>query len=197
MDIFDQILENLELERELGTRTVEMDRALLVPPKLAEKPGVRPSPAAANAVREDMRPLRSSAPPRSPASTEKACDVAFFTGKPLSAAGLEAMNKVFAALRKIKADIEVCINEERRAKVIVLLGSDALAKRAPQIRPVRGKWIDFGGVPAVMTFSPDFIFTHFQDGSPRMNVAKREMWDDIKSALSRLHQKNDLRTTKV
>ena len=106
MDIFDQILENLELERELGTRTVEMDRALLVPPKLAEKPGVRPSPAAANAVREDMRPLRPSAPPRSPASTEKACDVAFFTGKPLSAAGLEAMNKVFAALRKIKADIE-------------------------------------------------------------------------------------------
>ena len=196
MDIFDQILENLELERELGTRTVEIDRALLVPPK----------PAADSVDRALLSPPRQSGDtppnqvlqsPRTPAPAEKVCDVAFFTGKPLSAAGLEAMNKVFGALMKIKADIEMCINEERRAKVIVLLGSDALAKRAPQIRPVRGKWIEIGGVPAVMTFSPDFIFKHFQDGSPRMNIAKREMWDDIKSALSRLPPKPDLRTGQV
>ena len=57
MDIFDQILENLELERELGTRTVEIDRALLVPPTVEKAPKSEPEPA------------RKPAAPNPPAST--------------------------------------------------------------------------------------------------------------------------------
>jgi hypothetical protein len=94
------------------------------------------------------------------------------------------MEKIFAAIRKIKADAVICLNEERKARVYVLLGSDALKKRYPAAKAVRGGWVD--GEPAIMTFSPDFIFSHFQEGSPRMKDAKMDMWNDIKSAVARI-----------
>jgi hypothetical protein len=201
MDIFDQILENLELERDLGMRTVEIDRALLVPPSaVSAAPPPPPKPAAPASAPADTKvevPPPSSAgpvpvqepPAASPsraASPTPQCDVAFFTGRPLSPAGQEAMTKTFAAMRRIRPDTTIRLNEECSARVIVLLGSDALAKRLPAARPIRGAWVDVAGTPAIMTFSPDYIFTHFQDGSPNMNKAKLEMWNDIKLAVARL-----------
>ena len=195
MDIYDQILENLELERELGTRTVEIDRALLLPPQpQSETPTpqpetISPQPATPSPQPVEAAPVASvpSAPsPVAPVSSES-CDIAFVTGRPLSPAGMEAMEKTFAAMRQIKPDIQVALNENRKPRVIVLLGSDALKKLLPTARPVRGQWIQINGVPAVMTFSPDYIFSHFQAGSPRERQAKVDMWRDIKSALARLH----------
>ena len=206
MDIFDQILENLELERELGTRTVEIDRALLVPPTVEKAlkaepvpkaPAQAPNPPPAM-LRTETRNVQVSQPPPAPQSRPQAadsipvapkssapqCDIAFFTGRPLSPAGMEAMEKIFAAIRKIRSDVVICLNEERKAKVYVLLGSDALKKRYPAAKAVRGGWVD--GEPAIMTFSPDFIFSHFQEGSPRMRDAKMDMWNDIKSAVARI-----------
>ena len=204
MDIFDQILENLELERELGTRTVEIDRALLVPPTVEKAPKAEPAPKAAvpnppapvpqTETRKVQVPQTTQAPQSSPQAADSApaapkpsgslCDIAFFTGRPLSPAGMEAMEKIFAAIRKIRSDVVICLNEERKAKVYVLLGSDALKKRYPAAKAVRGGWVD--GEPAIMTFSPDFIFSHFQEGSPRMKDAKMDMWNDIKSAVARI-----------
>ena len=204
MDIFDQILENLELERELGTRTVEIDRALLVPPTVEKAPKAEPAQKAAvpnppvpmpqTETRNVQVPQTPQAPQFSPQAADSApvapktsglqCDIAFFTGRPLSLAGTEAMEKIFAAIRKIKSDAVICLNEEREAKVYVLLGSDALKQRYPAAKAVRGGWVD--GAPAMMTFSPDFIFSHFQEGSPRMKDAKMDMWNDIKSAVARI-----------
>ena len=189
MDIYDQILENLELERELGTRTVEIDRALLLPPNPAtDGTSVVPvqSPAARAAQSAtDGTSVVPVPPPAVPVSSES-CDIAFLTGRPLSPAGAEAMAKTFAAMKRIKPDIQVALNESRKSRVIVLLGSDALKKLLPTARPVRGKWIQLNGVPAMMTFSPDYIFSHFQVGSPHERQAKQEMWKDIKSAITRL-----------
>ena len=204
MDIFDQILENLELERELGTRTVEIDRALLAPPTVEKAPEAEPpqnaavpnspAPVPQTGTRKVQVPQTTQAPQSSPQAADSApaapkpsgplCDIAFFTGRPLSPAGTEAMEKIFAAIRKIKADAVICLNEERKAKVYVLLGSDALKQRYPTAKAVRGGWVD--GAPAMMTFSPDFIFSHFQEGSPRMRDAKMDMWNDIKSAVARI-----------
>ena len=204
MDIFDQILENLELERELGTRTVEIDRALLAPPTVEKAPEAEPAQKAAvpnspapvpqTGTRKVQVPQTPQAPQSIPQAADSApaapkpsgpmCDIAFFTGRPLSPAGKEAMEKIFAAIRKIKADAVICLNEERKARVYVLLGSDALKKRYPAAKAVRGGWVD--GEPAIMTFSPDFIFSHFQEGSPRMKDAKMDMWNDIKSAVARI-----------
>jgi hypothetical protein len=206
MDIFDQILENLELERELGTRTVEIDRALLVPPTVETAPKAEPAPKTAvpnppapvpqTETRKVQVPQTPHVPQSSPQAADSVpvapkpsgpqCDIAFFTGRPLSPAGQEAMTKTFAAMRRIRPDTTIRLNEECSARVIVLLGSDALAKRLPATRPIRGAWVDVAGTPAIMTFSPDYIFTHFQDGSPNMNKAKLEMWNDIKLAVARL-----------
>ena len=206
MDIYDQILENLELERELGTRTVEIDRALLLPPKpesasvaastsaaasasakaTADKPADKsetPTPQPVVTAPVASPPIAPS--PVAPVSSES-CDIAFLTGRPLSPAGAEAMAKTVAAMKRIKPDIQVSLNESRKSRVIVLLGSDALKKLLPTARPVRGQWIQINGVPAMMTFSPDYIFSHFQAGSPHERQAKVEMWEDIKSALARL-----------
>ena len=120
MDIFDQILENLELERELGTRTVEIDRALLVPPTVEKAPKAEPAPKAAvpnspapvpqTETRKVQVPQTTQAPQSSPQAADSVpvapkpsgpqCDIAFFTGRPLSPAGTEAMEKIFAAIRK-------------------------------------------------------------------------------------------------
>ena len=199
MDIYDQILENLELERELGTRTVEIDRALLLPPSDLPQPAsggvgsrrptdTQPAMPAAHAARPatDETSVAPVPPPAVPVSSES-CDIAFLTGRPLSPAGIEAMEKTFAAMRQIKPDIQVALNENRKPRMIVLLGSDALKKLLPTARPVRGQWIQINGVPAMMTFSPDYIFSHFQAGSPRERQAKVDMWRDVKSALARLH----------
>jgi len=196
MDIYDQILENLELERELGTRTVEIDRALLLPPKPESAPAVASASAEATAdkprtpipqpvVAASVASAPSAPSPAAPDPSES-CDISFLTGRPLSPAGAEAMVKTFAAMKRIKPDIQVALNESRKPRVIVLLGSDALKKLLPTARPVRGKWILLNGVPAMMTFSPDYIFSHFQAGSPHERKAKSEMWEDIKSAITRL-----------
>lgn len=211
MDIYDQILECLELERELGTRTVEIDRALLVPPKkevplqvaataeavdrTASEPRqeatarVETTPASVAAV-EAKRVVKSSPQDAQGAvdngGAECLCDIAFFTGRTLSDRGNEAMRKTFAAMQKIRPGISVRLNEQCKAKVVILLGSDAMLKRMPTARPVRGAWVTLDGTPAIMTYSPDFIFSHFQEGSPNMNKAKHSMWSDIQSAIARL-----------
>lgn len=210
MDIYDQILECLELERELGTRTVEIDRALLVPPKKEVPLQVAATAEAVDRTASEPRQeaaARVETTPASVAAVEKGaeksssqdaqgavdsggaeclCDIAFFTGRTLSDRGNEAMRKTFAAMQKIRPGISVRLNEQCKAKVVILLGSDAMLKRMPTARPVRGAWVTLDGTPAIMTYSPDFIFSHFQEGSPNMNKAKHSMWNDIQSAIARL-----------
>ena len=187
MDVFDQILEHLELERELGTRTVEIDRALLMPLPRSKPPAAEPH-----------LPPAASTPPPAAAITRPAdgagdgpqqpCDILFLTGRPLSAAGTEAMERIVAAMKRIRPDLRISISHDGKARgnVVVFIGSDALKKHMPSVRPVRGRWIEYGGASALMTFSPDYIFSHFQEGSPRMVKAKLDMWNDIKSAIAHL-----------
>ena len=101
---------------------------------------------------------------------------------------MEAMTKTIAAMKRIKPDLRIALNESRKARVTILLGSEAAKKHLPpSMRPVRGLWLTHDGTQTLMTFSPDYIFSHFQAGSPHERQAKVEMWEDIKSALARLH----------
>ena len=187
MDIYDQILENLELERDLGTRTVEIDRALLIPPKPAQEHITSETNGVpAKGVSSDSRTDgdKDAFLDDAPCAV---CDILFLSGRPLSVAGQEAIQKTIVAMKKIKTDVSVRLNEDVRAKVIVLLGSDALKKLQPNAaRPIRGRWMTIKGIPTLPTFSPDYIFSHFQAGSPSSIAAKRDMWNDIKAALARL-----------
>ena len=187
MDIFDQILDSLELERELGVRAVEIDRALLVPPATTPPAPSHADVAAAPAPSHAEAPSRVSGPKvRERATVEtEACDILFLTGRPLSAAGMDIFAKMSAALVKMKPDLKVVLNGSGAAKTIVFLGSAALREKLPSVRPVRGSWMDVGGVPAVVTYSPDYILTHFQPDSPNMKKAKQELWNTVKSIVEK------------
>ena len=186
MDIFDQILENLELERELGTRTVEIDRALLVPPPI-------PPPPAKDERRVEVpaaKPARAGGE-ACPQSAAAALDVAFVSGGRLSPAGMEMMEKIIAAVKKLRSGVSVGIVDAAGgvagAKVALLLGSEASRTfNSGTSRIVRGRWITVDDVPALPTFSPDYILSHFDAGSAGMNAAKRELWGAVKLALARL-----------
>ncbi|MBO5940346.1 MAG: hypothetical protein J6R18_04015 [Kiritimatiellae bacterium] len=167
MDIFDQILENLNLERDLGTRTVEIDRALLLPIKVEKR-----EPVAESKVAKTHNDATS--------------DIVFYTGRELSQAGKDAMEKIFAAIAKMKPGVKIALNEQCDAKVCVLLGADAHKKHNPTERPMRGNWCTVRGIPAITTFSPDYIFSHFEAGSPYEKNAKLEMWNEIKSAVAKI-----------
>lgn len=202
MDIFDQILENLELERDLGTRTVEIDRALLVPIHVAEqKPIVKLESETAdtessvsqkrncNVSASLVTPLQSAESDvveNAKKHSAATCDIVFYTGRDLSQAGKDAMDKIFAAIAKIKPGVTIALNEDCNAKVCVLLGADAHKKYNPTERPIRGKWSMVRGIPAITTFSPDYIFSHFEAGSPFEKNAKLEMWNEIKSAVAKI-----------
>jgi hypothetical protein len=54
------------------------------------------------------------------------------------------------------------------------------------VRASVGDWIELNGVPTMITFSPDYIFSHFMEGSAGMVEAKRKMWNDVKAVIARL-----------
>lgn len=197
MDLFDQIIEALELERELGTRTVEIDRALLIAPARENPPPKRVNPLPTPAPKPAAAPAASSVPtppPVAPAQTVIATahtpqsdirDLAFFTGRPLTPAGEELFNKMIVAIKYTRD--RVYVNDEAaNAKVIILMGAEAHRKYAPQVKAVRGKWFELGKASAVTTFSPDFILSHFIQDSKEMNAAKKEVWEVLKSAVVRI-----------
>ena len=66
-------------------------------------------------------------------------------------------------------------------EVIVLLGATAvhyLLKRQEGIMRLRGRWLEYGGIPAMPTFHPAFLL--------RQEQAKRDAWEDLKQVMRRL-----------
>ena len=132
MTALDYILDGLEAElalaRELGVRTVEIDRALLVPPSASA--AVRPPPPPAPA-------------PRPPAASASAYAFVFLHDKPLSPAGAEMMAKIVAAMGKTAATAPVVVAPPLpKAKVYIVLGGLALKRWFPGLpggRPGRAR----------------------------------------------------------
>lgn len=66
-------------------------------------------------------------------------------------------------------------------EVIVALGAtalEALLGRQAPITRVRGRWMDWRGVPLMPTFHPSYLL--------RNPAAKREVWQDIQAVMARL-----------
>ncbi len=169
METFDDILgafeEALELERELGTRTVECDRALLVPlrpaapvpapPSPASSPSVPPSPAQPSPVpKTETRvpaptvppptsaPIltpRSSSPLPTPHSTPSGpqADFAFIAAQMPQGAAAEMLHGMVAAMGYAMDQVKV------------VTASDAAA-----VRPVARVYIVLGGSDAFRVFAP-------------------------------------------
>jgi len=213
----DQILtafeEVLTLERELGTRTVTCDRALLVPMRSA--PASPPPSAASGGPRSgaaesarisdstsqisdfkvpspDSKGQSSDSKVPSPDSKgQRPTDIAFIADVVPVGAAAELLEKMIAAMGYELSEVTIveapsAAQTPPVARVYVVLGSDARKLFMPQIRAARGLWTEVNGVPTVVTNSPARMLRFFANDPARLREAKQQVWTDLKSVLFRL-----------
>ena len=211
METFDEILgafeQALELERELGTRTVECDRALLTPLRPAVPAAPKPAPQVETPPKTlqtpvPSRPTSPSPPPPRPSQPSQPSplvDFAFIAAQIPQGAAAELLAKMVAAMGYTMTQVTVvaaatAVESKPRAKVYVVLGgSDAFRVFAPGQRAALGLWTEVGGVPTIVTYSPAKILSYFGNDVAGLTKAKRQIWSDLKSALARIGKKPPVR----
>ena len=206
--VLDGLEAELELERELGVRAVEIDRSLLSPPPAAAAVRAGVPPPAAAAVRAAVPPPASAAgragvpPPaadiRQPATVPEpqpanhaplstSLDFVFLHDRPLSQGGIEMMAKIVTAMKKTPESAPIVFNGERpAAKAYVLLGSGALRKWLPGVKGAPGEWVkDQAGNGYLVTYSPEFIL-RMGPPTPAVKEIKMKMWTSLKGVMQRV-----------
>ena len=193
MDVLDFILDGLEkaleLERELGVRSVECDRGLL-----GTVAGGSACPQAEQRTRSgtDRAPLEARvipSPPSAPSPIARCLspilDLVFLHDRPLSPAGVEMMAKILNALGKPDAPIVVA-PPVPKAKVTVVLGGLALKKYFPGMKGEPGQWQKTPeGRDVLITYSPAYIL-RFGTVTPAVQKIKQDMWTSLKAVRQRL-----------
>ena len=182
--VLDGLEAELELERELGVRAVEIDRALLSPsPAAAAVRAAVPPPAA------DIRqPATVPEPqPANHAPLSTSLDFVFLHDRPLSPGGIEMMAKIVTAMKKTPETAPIIFTGERPpAKAYVLLGSGALRKWLPGARGAPGEWVkDSEGNSYLVTYSPEFIL-RMGPVTPAVKEIKMKMWTSLKGVMQRV-----------
>ena len=202
MDVVEYILDGLEaaleLERELGVRSVEIDRGVLG----AAKPSLpsqvlSPSGAMGGLKTEDVRrEARTGFETRDvrPASVNRTIrqsdnqtilPLVFLHDRPLSPAGVEMMAKILNALGKPDAPI-VIAPPVPEAKITVVLGGLALKKYFPGMKGEPGQWQKTPeGRDVLITYSPAYIL-RFGTVTPAVQKIKQDMWTSLKAVKQRL-----------
>ena len=195
--VLDGLEAELELERELGVRAVEIDRALLSPPPAAApagRAGVPPPAAAAGRAgvpppAADIRqPATVPEPqPANHAPLSTSIDFVFLHDRPLSPGGIEMMAKIVTAMKKTPESAPIVFNGERpAAKAYVLLGSGALRKWLPGVKGAPGEWVkDQAGNSYLVTYSPEFIL-RMGPQTPAVKEIKMKMWTSLKGVMQRV-----------
>ena len=197
--ILDGLEAALELERELGVRSVEIDRGLLgaaTSPRLPAKV-LSPSVGAAGLKTEDLRretgagretgDIRSATVNQTlkHSNTQAISELAFLHDRPLSPKGVEMMAKILNALGKSDAPI-VVTPPAPRAKITVVLGGLALKKYFTGMRGEPGQWQKTPeGRDVLITYSPEYIL-RFGTVTPAVQKIKQDMWLSLKAVKQRL-----------
>lgn len=197
--VVDYLLDGLEaellLERELGVKTVELDRTLLEvkpvvrtappptePPPPAEPPApVKPPPAA-------RPPAEKSAPVVAPVKADGATyDFVFLHDRPLSPQGVEMVAKIITAMGKDASTAPVIIVPPLpRARVYVILGGLAMRKFFPALRGEPGQWLKTeSGEDVLVTYSPEYIL-RFAASPAFLKKTKQAMWTSLKMVMQRV-----------
>ena len=197
--VLDYILNGLEaeleLERELGVRVVELDRALLATPQVSSP--VRAPSASSSASRSNTSsPTASSSnsnshsnspTPPLPHSSTPSLSFAFLHDRPLSPSGIEMMAKIVTAMHETPETAPIVFTGERPpAKMYVVLGSEAMKKWYPGMRGAPGQWLrGRNGEDVLLTYSPEYLL-RFGAATPALMKLKREMWTSLKGVMQRL-----------
>ena len=203
MDVVEYILEGLEaaleLERELGVRTVEIDRGLLGATTVPRLPSQVSSPLGGT-VGLETKDLRRETPAGhktrdvrpavvnqtiEQSSDSNIKELVFLHDRPLAPAGVEMMAKILNALGKPDAPIVVA-PPVPQAKVTVVLGGLALKKYFPGMKGEPGQWQKTpDGRDVLITYSPAYIL-RFGTVTPAVQKIKQDMWTSLKAVRQRL-----------
>ena len=187
--LLDGLEAELELERELGVRVVELDRSLLSSPPSSSTPPISPSTRSTRSTR-----LQSSTPPLPhsptdpiPQSPTSSLSFAFLHDRPLSPSGIEMMAKIVTAMHETPETAPIVFTGERPpAKMYVVLGSEAMKKWYPGMRGAPGQWLrGRNGEDVLLTYSPEYLL-RFGAATPALMKLKREMWTSLKGVIQRL-----------
>ena len=199
--LLDGLEAELELERELGVRVVELDRTLLATPQVASP--VR-APSASSSHSHSSSPSNSnshshsssssnsnshsnSPTPPLPHSSTPSLSFAFLHDRPLSPSGIEMMAKIVTAMHETPETAPIVFTGERPpAKMYVVLGSEAMKKWYPGMRGAPGQWLrGRNGEDVLLTYSPEYLL-RFGAATPALMKLKREMWTSLKGVMQRL-----------
>ena len=193
--LLDGLEAELELERELGVRVVELDRALLATPQVPS-PVRAPSASSSNSHSHSSSSSNSSSrsnsnsnsstPPLLHSSTPS-LSFAFLHDRPLSPSGIEMMAKIVTAMHETPETAPIVFTGERPpAKMYVVLGSEAMKKWYPGMRGAPGQWLrGRNGEDVLLTYSPEYLL-RFGAATPALMKLKREMWTSLKGVMQRL-----------
>ena len=193
MDVVEYILDGLEaaleLERELGVRTVECDRTVL---------GGETRPTVGLETKDlrretrtglETRDVRQAAGNRTirQSGNQAILPLAFLHDRPLSEKGVEMMAKILNAMGRPDAPI-VVVPPAPQARVTVVLGGLALRKYFPGMRGEPGQWQKTPeGRDVLITYSPEYIL-RFGSVTPAVQKMKKDMWTSLKAVVQRCNQ---------
>ncbi|MBO6121459.1 MAG: hypothetical protein J6Q49_06325 [Kiritimatiellae bacterium] len=203
--LIDGLEAELELERELGVRVVELDRALLSSPPSSSTPPISPSTRSTRSTRlqSSTPPLphsptdplpHSPTPPPSPStrstrpqSPAPQLSFAFLHDGPLSSDGIEMMAKIVTAMHETPDTAPIVFTGERpAAKIYVVLGSKAMKKWYPGMHASPGQWLrGREGEDVLVTYSPEYIL-RFGAVTPAVKKIKSDMWTSLKGVMQRI-----------
>ena len=191
--LLDGLEAELELERELGVRVVELDRTLLATPQVAS-PVRAPSASSSHSnsrsssfSNSSSRSNSNSLTPPLPHSSTPSLSFAFLHDRPLSPSGIEMMAKIVTAMHETPETAPIVFTGERPpAKMYVVLGSEAMKKWYPGMRGAPGQWLrGRNGEDVLLTYSPEYLL-RFGAATPALMKLKREMWTSLKGVMQRL-----------
>lgn len=193
--VLDGLEDYLGLVRELGIRTVEIDRMLL-----------EPAPRRETAERKDPSPMGAVKPPKSsprgldkarvaetqgPVGTKALLDFVFIADRPLSPKATEMMAKIIPAMGKTPETAPIVVTPPiPNARFFVFLGRTALAKYMPGLRGEENHWLKSPkGKDVLFVKSPEEI-VRFSTVTPALKKVKQDMWLALKTVMQRVRIKD-------
>ena len=200
VNVVDYVLDGLErwleVERECGARSLEVDRSLLVPTvgegtKRAE--GANAANGAGVASRAGLASQQATTAPAGQVSPAGAVfDFVFLHDKPLTPAGVEMMAKIVNAMGRTADTAPVIVAPPiPQARAYVVLGALALRKYFPGVKGEPGQWVKSpDGKDVLVTYSPAFIL-RFPTVTDAVVKMKRDMWSSLKGVMQRFNGGRD------
>ena len=183
--VLDGLEDYLELERELGVRSVEVDRSLLAtPPSSVVAVAPRVAPVVPTAKRDVSPPQ-----PLTPSTPQPITPVAFIHDRPLSPKAVAMMAKTIVALGYADDATPVVVTRPiPKARRYVFLGHRALQTYLPGLRvEENARFRTPKGVEALLVKSPEEI-VRFATETPAVHQAKTAMWRALKAFAKRQAQ---------